>query len=76
MTSEDSTITAPIDRSIPAVRMISVWPTASDPMTAVCCSRIDRFSALKNRSLTIPKTMHANINTISGLSHGSRCRIS
>ncbi len=28
---------APTDRSMPAVRMISVWPIARAPTTATCC---------------------------------------
>ena len=28
---------APTERSMPAVRMIRVWPTARAPTTATCC---------------------------------------
>ena len=61
---------APMDRSMPAVRMISVCPTASEPTTATCCRTMDRFAGVKNRSFTRPKTMPARISTISGLSAG------
>ena len=42
--NDDSTITAPTERSMPAVKMISVWPTARAPTTATCCVIRDRFA--------------------------------
>ena len=54
----ESTITAPIDRSMPAVRMISVCPTASEPTTATCCRMIEMFCGRKKRPLSRPNTMH------------------
>ena len=36
ITIEVKTMIAPTDRSMPAVRMISVWPTARPPTTATC----------------------------------------
>ena len=48
MTIIDSTMIAPTDRSMPAVRMTSVWPTARAATTAVCCSRMPIELAVKN----------------------------
>jgi hypothetical protein len=45
-----SAITVPTERSIPAVRITSVWPIASTPTTITCCSTSERFSAWKKRS--------------------------
>ncbi len=36
ITTDDSTMIAPTDRSIPAVRMISVWATPRKPMIVTC----------------------------------------
>ena len=37
MTNEDKMAIAPTDRSMPAVRMTSVWPIAKAAITATCC---------------------------------------
>ena len=76
ITRDDSTMTAPMDRSIPAVRITRVWPTASEPPQATCCRRMDRFCGVKNRPFSRPKMTPARIKTISGLSAGIRCRMS
>ena len=46
-----SAITMPHDRSMPAVRMISVWPMAMTPTTITCCRISEKFSPLKKRSV-------------------------
>src|SRR3990167_791065 len=43
ITMEPSAITMPHDRSMPAVRMISVWPMASRPTTITCCRISEKF---------------------------------
>ena len=49
---DENTAIAPTDRSMPAVRMISVWPSASTAMTVTCASTSDRLAAEKNRWLS------------------------
>src|ERR1700761_7049787 len=66
-------MTAPTDRSIPAVRMMIVWPRASRPITATSCSMIDRLARAKNRVLIRPKITTARISTSSGPSEGWAC---
>ena len=43
MTIEPSAMTVPHDRSMPAVRMISVWPIASVPITITCWKISEKF---------------------------------
>jgi hypothetical protein len=43
ITTCPSAITVPTERSIPAVRITSVWPIASTPTTITCCITSDRF---------------------------------
>ena len=59
MNSMDRMQMAPTDRSIPAVRMIRVWPMANAAMTAVCWMMIDNVAGWANRGLMIVKTMMA-----------------
>src|SRR6266511_5394670 len=49
MTMLPNAITAPLDRSIPAVRMMSVWPIARVPTTITCCTTSDRLPPVRNR---------------------------
>ena len=65
---------APMLRSIPAVRMISVWAMASVPTITVCWVISDRLVARMNRSFSIVKTIIATIRTKSGLRYGYLCR--
>src|SRR4051794_3768525 len=74
ITSDDSTIAAPIERSMPAVRMITVCPTARAPTTAICWTSRERACGRRKLSATMPKTMTATISTINGLSAGLPCR--
>src|ERR1700761_2779696 len=66
-------MTAPTDRSIPAVRMMMVWPRASSPITVTCWSMIDRLARAKNLVLISPKITTARMSTISGPSDGWAC---
>ena len=47
MTIEQSTMTAPTERSMPAVRMMSVWASARVPTTATCWVMSDRFDGFE-----------------------------
>ncbi len=70
ITIDVSTMTAPTDRSMPAVRMISVCATASVPTTATCCVTSDRLAGSRKRSLSRPNTMIARTSTTAGLTAG------
>ena len=48
---DENTAIAPTDRSMPAVRMIRVWPSASTAMTVTCASTRDRLAAERNRGV-------------------------
>jgi hypothetical protein len=74
MISIENTVSAPTDRSMPAVRMISVWPMASAAMIATCWNRIDNVCGCRNRGLTTAKTITATISTSNGLRAGWACR--
>src|SRR5690242_5040165 len=50
MKIDDSAMTRPQDRSMPAVRMTSVWPMASVPSTITCWSTSEKFGPVRNRS--------------------------
>ncbi len=56
----------PHDRSMPAVRMISVWPIAMTPTTAICCRISEKFSPLKKRSVAMPKNTQAISKAMKG----------
>lgn len=64
------TMMAPIDRSIPAVKMIRVWAMAKVPMTTVCWVMKDRLPGRMNLGLINAKMAMATISTISGLRYG------
>ena len=52
MTTEHSTMMAPTDRSMPAVRMTSVWAMPMMPMMVTCCRISDRLKGSKKRPPT------------------------
>ena len=52
MTTEQKTMMAPTDRSMPAVRMIRVWAMPTMPMIVTCCRISERLKGAKNRSPT------------------------
>ena len=63
-------------RSMPAVRMISVWPIAMTPTTITCARISDRFWALKKRSVVTAKKAQAIASAMKGPSWpigGSLC---
>jgi hypothetical protein len=70
ITIEVKTMIEPMDRSIPAVRMMIVWPTASAPTTATCWKISDRFAGSKKRGFRRPNRTEARIRTTSGLIAG------
>jgi hypothetical protein len=70
MTIELSTMTAPTERSMPAVRMMSVWAIARVPTTATCCVIRERFAGFQKRSFRSPKTITEITSTIAGLIAG------
>ena len=49
MTIEASTMTMPTERSIPAVRMISVWAIPRMPMIVTCRRIVERFEPVVKR---------------------------
>ena len=55
MTIDPNAMTAPHERSMPAVRMISVWPMASVPTTITCCKTSEKFVAGEERSVCVAK---------------------
>src|SRR4051812_21577 len=59
MTIDDSAMTRPQDRSMPAVRMISVWPMASVPSTITCWSTSEKFGPVRKWLDFIEKKMTA-----------------
>ena len=65
-TMEPRAMTMPQDRSIPAVRMMRVWPMASTPTTMTCCTTSDRFSPVRKRSDWVAKNRQAAASAIQG----------
>ncbi|MGC3956253.1 MAG: hypothetical protein QM804_18760 [Propionicimonas sp.] len=65
-TTVPSTMIAPLARSMPEVRMISVWPMASVPITTDCCSISEKFGALRKVSVVTEKTTMATSRAASG----------
>ena len=70
ITIDENTMIAPQERSIPAVRMISVWPIARVPTTAVCWAITPRSVGVANFDESSRKMMTVIARTIAGLSHG------
>src|SRR6185503_12580679 len=76
ITMPPSAITMPHDKSMPAVRITSVWPIAMTPTTITCCSTSDRLPPVRKRSLCEAKKAHAASSARNGPSvpsGGSRC---
>ena len=61
-----SAMTMPHDKSIPAVKMMRVWPIAITPTTMTCAKISEKFWVLKKRSLWLAKNTHANTSAIKG----------
>src|SRR5881397_1710007 len=66
-------VMAPTDRSMPAVRMISVCPTASAATTAVCWTSSESAAGLENRLLTTVKLTTVINKMMARLSAGRWC---
>src|ERR671916_248155 len=56
--------TEPTDRSMPAVRMTSSWPTAMIPKIATCRARLDRLLPVRNSSEAIVIAPNSTSRTI------------
>ena len=74
ITIDDNTMMAPTDRSMPAVRMISVWPIAMTPTTITCCRIRERFSPVRKRSVRVAKKRQATARATKGPSAAARGR--
>src|SRR6266536_1910406 len=61
-----SAMTAPLDRSIPAVRMTSVCPMARVPTTMTCWTIREKLAPVKNRSDLMLKNRQARTSAPSG----------
>jgi hypothetical protein len=59
MKIDDSAMTRPQERSMPAVMMTSVWPMASVPSTITCWRISEKFGPARKRSDLIEKKMTA-----------------
>ena len=59
-------ITAPHDRSMPAVRMIRVWPMARAPTTMTCCTISEKLPPVRNWSVEREKKAQASRRATSG----------
>ena len=66
ITIDPSAIAVPHDRSMPAVRMISVWPMASVPTTITCWMISEKFLGSRNWSDCVVKKMQASSRANSG----------
>ena len=72
ITIDPSAIAVPHERSMPAVRMISVWPIASVPITITCWRISEKFVGSRNWSDCVVKNAHANSRANSGPSCATR----
>ncbi|MNE95061.1 hypothetical protein D3C80_1931040 [compost metagenome] len=71
MTTEDKTMIAPTERSIPAVRITKVCAAATMPVIATCCRISVSAKAEKNFPPSVmPKTSNDITSTISGTAAG------
>ena len=70
MATVEKIMTAPMDRSMPAVRMMRVWAIASVPTMETCWKISDRLPSRRKRSLVSPKTRIAATRTMAGLIAG------
>ena len=64
---------APHERSIPAVKIIIVWPIAIEPTTATCCKTKDKLNGSLKFGFRNQKTPREIIRTSAGLSVGYLC---
>ena len=76
ITIDDRTMIAPTDRSMPAVRITSVWAMPRVPTTITCWTTSERFAGSRKRSVVAAKYTTASSRTNSGPSVALRCRTS
>ena len=75
MTIDDSTMMAPTERSMPAVRITSVWAMPKVPMMVTCCRTSDMLNRAKNLPPAVTeKIMTPTISTMNGIAVGNSCR--
>lgn len=74
ITSELRTRIAPTDRSMPAVRMISVWANATKPVTVTCFSTVDSAPMPRKRGAMMLKAAMDRNRTRAGIMVGLRRR--
>ena len=70
--SVPNTAIAALARSMPAVRMISVWPRASVPITTDCWTISEKLSTLRNVSVATEKKIITTSRAAVGPSTGLR----
>src|SRR3569833_3318636 len=68
-------ITAPLVRSMPAVRITTVWPTASVPTSITCWTTRDRLPPVRNRSVLSEKNTQASRRATRGPTVGTAALI-
>ena len=66
ITMPPSAITMPHDRSMPAVRMTSVWPMAMTPTTITCCRMSEKLPPVRKRSDCDAKKPQATSSAMNG----------
>src|SRR3990167_5843926 len=66
MTMLPSAMIIPHERSMPAVRMIRVWPMAMVPTTITCCRINEKFCSVRKRSLCVAKKTQASSSAMKG----------
>src|SRR5215471_1070751 len=70
MTMLPSAITMPHDKSMPAVRMMSVWPMAMTPTTISCCRMREKFCSDRKRADCVAKKTQVRTSASNGASTG------
>jgi len=75
MTTVHRIMMTPTDKSIPAVRITSVWATPRMAMMVTCCSTTLRFSGARNLPGAAKLKITAPIKrTMKGMMVGKSCR--
>src|SRR3954454_11110556 len=72
ITIDPNAITTPQDRSMPAVRMMIVWPMARVPITITCWKTSEKFSPVRKRLDWVVKKAQTRMSAISGPSWARR----
>ena len=75
MSTEESAMIIPLERSIPPVRMTSVWPMARVPTTMTCWKMSEKLAPLMKRSVCVAKKMQARMSASTGPRIGTPRRV-